>query len=130
MRGRVMIFDDDTDLLEVCGIVLRSKNFEVTGLNKCNDILHEIRSYSPHVILMDNWIPDIGGVKATQLIKNDKQLQGIPVIFFSANERVEYLAGEAGAEYYLQKPFDIDELENVVSRAVGFIYRDKIEEMG
>lgn len=61
LPGRVLIFDDDTDLLEVCGIVLRSKNFVVQGLNKCNDILHEVKSFLPDVILMDNWIPDAGG---------------------------------------------------------------------
>ncbi len=69
MPGRVMIFDDDTDLLEVCGIVLRSKNYVVTGLNKCNDILEEVKSFLPDVILMDNWIPDTGGVTATRKSK-------------------------------------------------------------
>jgi DNA-binding NtrC family response regulator len=119
MPGRVMIFDDDTDLLEVCGIVLKSKNYTVNGLNKCNDILNEVRSFSPNVILMDNWIPDAGGVKATQLLKSDLLLKAIPVIFFSANDHVQELATEAGAEFFLQKPFEIDELEDVVSRAVA-----------
>jgi|GEM_PF-34102 DNA-binding response OmpR family regulator len=118
MPGRVMIFDDDSDLLEVCSIVLRSKNYEVTGLNKCNDILNEVRAFSPNVILMDNWIPDAGGVNATQQIKNDLSLKSIPVIFFSANDRVQDLAVEAGADFFLQKPFEIEELENVVSKAI------------
>jgi DNA-binding response OmpR family regulator len=119
MPGRVMIFDDDTDLLEVCSIVLKSKNFIVMALNKCSDIIHEVKSFSPNVILMDNWIPDVGGVKATQLLKNNPELKSIPVIFFSANDRVEDLALEAGAEFYLQKPFEIEELETTVSKAVA-----------
>jgi DNA-binding response OmpR family regulator len=118
MPGRVMIFDDDTDLLEVCSIVLKTKNYIVIGLNKCSDIVHEVKSFAPNVILMDNWIPDIGGVKATQLLKNNTELKSIPVIFFSANDRVEDLALEAGAEFYLQKPFEIDELEATVSKAI------------
>ena len=118
MPGRVMIFDDDTDLIEVCCIVLKSKNYEVRGFTKCSDILNEVRLFSPNVILMDNWIPDIGGVKATQLLKNNTELKSIPVIFFSANDRVEDLALEAGAEFYLQKPFEIDELEATVSKAI------------
>jgi DNA-binding response OmpR family regulator len=125
MPGRVMIFDDDTDLLEVCSIVLRSKNYEVGGFHKCNEILHEVRAFSPDVILMDNWIPDAGGVRATQQIKNDLVLKTIPVIFFSANDRVEDLAAEAGAEFFLQKPFEIEELENVVSKAIA-IHRQKM----
>jgi two-component system cell cycle response regulator DivK len=119
MPGRVMIFDDDADLLEVCSIVLKSKNFIVMALNKCSDIVHEVKSFSPNVILMDNWIPDVGGVKATQLLKNNSELKSIPVIFFSANDRVEDLALEAGAEFYLQKPFEIEELETTVSKAVA-----------
>jgi DNA-binding response OmpR family regulator len=123
MRGRVLIFDDDTDLLEVCSIVLRSKNYVVYGFHKCNDIVREVKSFSPNVILMDNWIPDSGGVRATQLIKQDDLLRSIPVIFVSANDRIQDLALEAGAEYYLQKPFEIDELENVVSRAISIHFQ-------
>ena len=119
MPGRVMIFDDDTDLLEVCSIVLKTKNYIVIGLNKCSDIVHEVKSFAPNVILMDNWIPDVGGVKATQLLKNNPELKSIPIIFFSANDRVEDLALEAGAEFYLQKPFEIEELEAAVSKAVA-----------
>jgi DNA-binding response OmpR family regulator len=125
MPGRVLIFDDDTDLLQVCSIVLKSKNYSVNGFNKCNDILKEVKSFSPDVILMDNWIPDTGGVKATQQIKNDYDCKNIPVIFFSANDRVQDLAAEAGAEFYLQKPFEIEELENVVSQAVIMHRRGK-----
>lgn len=119
MSGRVMIFDDDIDLLKVCSIVLKSKNYEVFGFHKCNDILHEVKTHSPNVILMDNWIPDSGGVKAIQQIKNDVSLRSIPVVFFSANDYVQELAFEAGADFYLQKPFEIDELENMISKAVS-----------
>jgi two-component system cell cycle response regulator DivK len=119
MSGRVMIFDDDADLLELCSIVLRSKNYFVKGINKCNDIVHDVREFSPNVILMDNWIPDSGGVKATRLLKNDLILRYIPVVLFSANEKVRDLAAEAGAEFYLPKPFDIDDLEAVITKAIA-----------
>ncbi len=129
MPGRVMLFDDDTDLLEVCSIVLKSKNYIVLALNKCSDIAHEVKSFSPNVILMDNWIPDVGGVKATQLLKNNPELKSIPVIFFSANDRVEDLAREAGAEFYLQKPFEIEELETTVSKAIAIHRQAGISEI-
>ena len=119
MPGRIMIFDDDADLIELCSIVLKSKHYEVRGFCKCTDILKEVLLFSPHVILMDNRIPDTGGVKATREIKNDFRFKSIPVIFFSANERVQELAAEAGADFYLQKPFDIGELETAVSKAIA-----------
>ena len=119
MRRKVMIYDDDTDLLEVCSLILTAKNFEVVVRDKCTDILNDVLTHNPDVILMDNWIPDIGGVKATRLVKNSEKLRHIPVIFFSANNNVSDLAAEAGADYALQKPFDITELEEIVANAVG-----------
>ena len=68
----------------------------------------------PAVILMDNWIPDDGGIIATQTIKKVEKLKDIPVIYFSANSDIELLANHAGAETYLAKPFDLEELERVI----------------
>jgi CheY-like chemotaxis protein len=118
MPGRVMIFDDDADLIEVCSIVLKSKNYEVCGRYSCHDILNEVLIFSPQVILMDNRIPVSGGVKASLEIKNDIRLKSIPVIFISANERVRELAAEAGADFFLKKPFEIEELEAVLCKAI------------
>jgi CheY-like chemotaxis protein len=130
MPGRILICDDDSDLIAVCSIVLKSKNYIVLGLNKCNEILQEAKAFLPNVILMDNWIPDAGGVKATRQIKNDLELKSIPVIFFSANEHVEDLAAEAGADFFLRKPFEIEELETVVSKAIAIHRQVGISEIG
>ena len=121
-RKKVMIYDDDTDLLEVCTLILQSKNFDVITKDRCNAILDDLGIHKPDVILMDNWIPDQGGVKATRLIKASEQFNHIPVIFFSANNDVSEMAVEAGAEYSLQKPFDITELESIVINAVNTVH--------
>lgn len=113
-----MIYDDDTDLLEVCSLILQSKNFEVITKDRCTGLLEDLEEHQPDVVLMDNWIPDVGGIKATRLIKSSEKFRHIPVIFFSANNDVSDLAIEAGADYSLQKPFDITELENIVVNAV------------
>ena len=65
---------------------------------------------------MDNWIPDDGGVTATQKLKGTKALQHIPIIYFSANSDIQSLASQAGAETFLAKPFDLEELEQVINR--------------
>jgi len=119
MNKKIIIYDDDMDLLEVCSLILTAKNFEVVIRDKCTEIIADIAVHKPDVILMDNWIPDIGGVKATRLVKSSAEFGHIPVIFFTANNNVSELAAEAGADYSLQKPFDISELETIVSDAVG-----------
>lgn len=122
MRKKVLIYDDDTDLLEVCSLILQSKNFEVITKENCTTLVDDLNEHKPDVILMDNWIPDQGGVIATRLIKAAEQFNLIPVIFFSANNDVREMAVEAGAEYFLQKPFDITELESIVVNAVNAVH--------
>jgi DNA-binding response OmpR family regulator len=119
---KVIIYDDDTDLLEVCSLILQSREFEVITKTRCTSILNDLNEHQPDVVLMDNWIPDTGGVQATRLIKESEKFQHIPVIFFSANNDVNDLALQAGADYSLQKPFDISELETIVANAVKTVH--------
>jgi two-component system cell cycle response regulator DivK len=119
MNKRVLILDDDPDILQICAIVLKKKGFDVSTLNNSNQVLEQVRSYQPDVILMDNWIPGPGGIEATRMLKLSPETHDIPVIFFSANSNVTALAREAQADYFLQKPFDINELEAIVQIAIN-----------
>jgi len=119
MNKRVLILDDDPDILQICSIVLKKKGFDVSTLNTSNQVIDQVRNYHPDVILMDNWIPGPGGIEATRMLKLAPETHNIPVIFFSANSNVTQLAREAQADYFLQKPFDITELETIVQMAIN-----------
>jgi DNA-binding response OmpR family regulator len=119
MKKKVIIYDDDADLLEVCSLILGSRGFDVVMKDRCTEIITDLQHHHPDVVLMDNWIPDIGGVKATRLVKESPEFSKVPVIFFSANNNVTELAREAGADYCLHKPFDISELESLVTAAAN-----------
>ena len=119
MDKKVLILDDDLDILQICTIVLRKKGFNVATLNNSGNILENVRANLPDVIIMDNWIPGPGGIEATRQLKNNPDLREIPVIFFSANSNVTQLARDAQADYFLQKPFDISELEAIVQMAIS-----------
>lgn len=114
MDKRILICDDDTDILSICTYILEEQSWEVHTKTNCIDITEVVRSIKPSVILMDNWIPDTGGIVATQNIKADPELRNIPIIYFSANNDIKSLAKEAGADAFLEKPFDIEDLERVV----------------
>jgi CheY-like chemotaxis protein len=118
MNKRVLILDDDLDILQICTIVLKKKGFDVLTLNSSNQVVDQVTAYHPDVILMDNWIPGPGGIEATRMLKMTPETQDIPVIFFSANSNVTQLAQEAQADHFLQKPFDISELEGIVQMAI------------
>ncbi|QJD96186.1 response regulator [Mucilaginibacter robiniae] len=112
---RIVIFDDDEDILSICSYILEEQGWEVHTFTDCNSITEKVSTVQPQVILMDNWIPDAGGIIATQTLKNDATLKDIPVVYFSANSDIQLLADHAGAETYLAKPFDLDELERVIN---------------
>lgn len=115
MRKKVLIFDDDEDILAICTYILEEQGWEVNTFSNCNNIIEKVESIMPNVILMDNWIPDSGGIVATQAIKQQPNLKNIPVIYFSANNDIKTLAQQAGADSFLAKPFDLEELENIVN---------------
>ena len=116
---KVLIFDDDTDIWELCSLILKVKGYHTIGETTCVNVIDKVRTTNPDVILMDNWIPDIGGIAATQLLKRDPATKHIPVIFFTANNNVEKLSQEAGADYFLEKPFDLNHFVGMVSKAMG-----------
>ena len=111
---KIIIFDDDEDILSICSYILEEQGWEVHTFTDCNNIIEKVSGIVPDVILMDNWIPDAGGIIATQTLKKDDELKKIPVIYFSANSDIQLLADHAGAETYLAKPFDLEELERVI----------------
>jgi DNA-binding response OmpR family regulator len=119
MNNRILIYDDDKDILLVTATILELKGYIVTGREHCRTLDEDLISFQPNVILMDNWLPDIGGVKAIQYIKGHHSFKTIPVIFFSANSSVEELAREAGADYMLKKPFEIAGLQQLIEAAIA-----------
>jgi DNA-binding response OmpR family regulator len=112
---RIVIFDDDEDILSICSFILEEKGWTVFAYTDCNKIVEKISAVLPDIIIMDNWIPDDGGIIATQTLKKHEELKSIPVIYFSANSDIELLASHAGAETYLAKPFDLEDLESVIN---------------
>ncbi|MBB5623060.1 two-component system cell cycle response regulator DivK [Pedobacter cryoconitis] len=113
-QKKVFIFDDNTDILELCTFILEDAGYEIKTSSTSNNIIEQVMAYIPDIIFMDNWLPDVGGIDATRALKSDEKLKNIPVIYFSANNDVMSLADEAGADGYLSKPFDIQELENII----------------
>jgi DNA-binding response OmpR family regulator len=114
----IIIFDDDEDILSICSFILEEQGWKVYAYTDCNQITEKVSAILPDVIIMDNWIPDDGGIIATQTLKKHESLKYIPVVYFSANSDIELLANHAGAEIYLAKPFDLEDLENVINKVL------------
>jgi DNA-binding NtrC family response regulator len=118
MKKSVLIFDDDVDILSILTYLLEEKGYKINTRTTCANILKDIEETQPDIIMMDNWIPEAGGKVATKLVKSHSEYKSIPVIYFSANNDVEKLAKDAGADTYLAKPFDLDELESLLANVL------------
>ena len=115
---KVLVFDDEENILEICEYILTMKGFEVITKQICTNVIEDLKEVRPDIVLMDNWIPEIGGIEATQKIKNHPEFKNVPVVYFSANNDVQKLAEQAGADYFVAKPFDLNVLEEAVVRAL------------
>lgn len=116
---KVFIFDDNQEILDLCALILEEAGYSVKTSTTSNDIIAQVIRFMPNLILMDNWLPDIGGIEATKAIKTHKLLNHIPVVYFSANSEISKLAAQAGANNYLSKPFDIHDLEEIVKKEIN-----------
>ena len=118
MAKRVLIFDDDTDILEISKFVLEKRGFEVFTEQSCTNVIEDLKKYKPDVVIMDNWIPEIGGVEATRIIKSDPEFGKTPVILFTASKDIRSLTKEAGADAFIAKPFNLEEMEETVENVL------------
>lgn len=119
---RILIFDDDKSILDVFTIIFSENGYEVEVSETSHNIIERVADFRPHLILMDNWIPDIGGIEAVKLLRNHSEFKDIPVIYISANSDINTLAKNAEADDYLAKPFELQILEKKVEKFLGANY--------
>ncbi len=118
MKGSILIYDDDKGILELGKLILEKYNYNVETRASCKSLLEDISITKPGIILMDLWIPESGGEDAIRLIKNNESNKHIPVILFSAHDDIEKISDRANANGYLRKPFDINDLIELVENHI------------
>jgi DNA-binding response OmpR family regulator len=118
MKKKVLIAEDDKAILEVVKIILENEGYEVFTADQGQAIYQIIDSYSPHIILLDIWLFGEDGGEIAKTIKTKSSSQKIPLILMSANNETEKITKSVGAEGFLLKPFDIDELLTIVRKHV------------
>lgn len=118
---RVLICDDDKDVLCSLEELLTELNWEVVCSENAANIISKIEAVKPSVIIMDNWLPGEGGVTAIRKIKEHSDFNKIPVIFITGSEHISSLASYAGADLYLQKPVTSESLTHILDEATGMI---------
>lgn len=118
-KKKILIADDDNDILEVTGIILEGYGgYEIEVVNR-GEALLELCEPFPDLILLDLWLSGHHGKDICRRLKADNATSHIPVIIFSANRELRQIASSCGADDFLAKPFQMDELLAKVGEWVG-----------
>jgi excisionase family DNA binding protein len=112
-KRKILVVDDDRDLVELIVDVLeRDGRFETRTVNNGFDAGMMVKEYRPDLIVLDVMLPDINGREVCQRVRNDSSLDEVRIICISGmveEDKISELKA-AGANDFLQKPFDTERL--------------------
>lgn len=107
---RILIVDDDPAIVESLHFVLEDSGYSVVSYENGKMLEKSFKKNRPDLILMDYLLPGDDGCKITKKIKQKKDIQNIPIIIMSASYNIQDIVAESGADGFLAKPYDIDQL--------------------
>ena len=106
---KILIADDNPAILEAVSLILEDVGYETYTVSD-DKIIKQIVSIKPDLILLDIWLSGQDGREICKTLKNRNDTKNIPIIMISANKDTSIIAKEAGANDFLEKPFDMDDL--------------------
>jgi|KBSSwiS6_1023812.scaffolds.fasta_scaffold00488_3 DNA-binding response OmpR family regulator len=107
---KVLVVDDDQDILTLVEMVLSMNNFKVEAISRWEEIKNKIESFQPDLILLDVALIGADGREICKQIKTASDTKNIPVILFSAHADVADSLDESMAQGFIAKPFEISHL--------------------
>ena len=119
-KARLLIVEDDVDIANMLRIYFTGQNYEVDLAHRGGTALEKTRQNLPNLIVLDIMLPDIDGFEVCRNLRTHTRTSHVPIIFLTQkDERSDKLQGlELGADDYITKPFDIEELKLRVQRAI------------
>ncbi len=127
-NARLLIVEDDMDIANMLKIYFSGLQYDVDVANRGRDALEKTKQVLPHLIVLDIMLPDIDGYEVCRTLRTSMRTSHIPVIFLTQkDERSDKLQGlELGADDYITKPFDIEELKLRVQGAIRRSERESL----
>jgi DNA-binding response OmpR family regulator len=109
---KILIVDDEADLVETVRFPLEMEGYHVLVSYNGEDALSQARKENPDLILLDLMLPKLDGYKVCRLLKFDDRYKHIPILMLTAKsqEKDKSLGIETGANEYITKPFEMDDL--------------------
>jgi len=119
-KPKILIVEDDPDVAEMLTAYFRTQEYEVFTVNWGEDGVRSALQVSPDLAILDIRLPDIDGYEVAHRMRSDRRTADIPIIFLTEKrDRADKLQGlELGADDYITKPFDVQELRLRVRNAL------------
>ena len=117
MKKRILIADDDPGLRDLFQIILEKAGYDIEIKVDANEIF-ENKFNIPDVFLVDKLLSGIDGLDVCRYLKSNEKTNRIPVIMVSAIPDIGIAATRAGADDYIEKPFEITQLLKVIERNI------------
>lgn len=120
-QGRILVVEDDFDISNMLRIYFQSQDYEVVVTQRGEDALDMCRYQLPNIIVLDIMLPDMDGYDVCHELRSNLRTSHIPIIFLTQkDERSDKIRGlELGADDYITKPFDVEELKLRVKNAMA-----------
>lgn len=130
MRTRLLVVEDDDDIAVMLKLFFDPNEFEVMHASSGRAAIDMARTQMPHLILLDVMLPDIDGYDVCYMLRQVAFTRYIPIIFLSQrDQRANKIMGLAlGADDYITKPFDVEELKLRVQGSIRRATRDSLHE--
>ena len=109
---KVLIVDDEPDIVETLKFVLETEGISCQTAFDGEEALNKVKAEMPDLIILDVMLPKINGYKICRLLKFDTKYKDIPILMVTARSQDEdkAIGEETGADEYITKPFDIDDV--------------------
>ena len=119
-KSKILIVEDDLDVAEMLNAYFRVQGYEVFTVNWGEDGVRSCQTVHPDLVILDIRLPDIDGYEVARRLRSDRRTAEIPIIFLTEKrDRSDRLQGlELGADDYITKPFDVQELRLRVRNAL------------
>ena len=119
-KSKILIIEDDLDVAEMLNAYFRVQGYDVFTVNWGEDGVRSCQTVHPDLVILDIRLPDIDGYEVARRLRGDRRTADIPIIFLTEKrDRSDRLQGlELGADDYITKPFDVQELRLRVRNAL------------
>ncbi|KAF0133706.1 MAG: response regulator with CheY-like receiver domain and winged-helix DNA-binding domain [Candidatus Saganbacteria bacterium] len=121
MPKKILVVDDEEDIINTLTIRLKSNGYDVISASDGMSALSKAREEKPDLILLDIMLPKLDGYKVCRMLKFDENYKNIPIIMITAKvaEQDKKMGAEVGADAYLVKPFNPEELLRKVNELIS-----------